>query len=237
MDKEIFKNKVIKLFDKYDIQINEEEIEKLHIYMKNLLEWNKIMNLTAIDDEEEIIVKHFLDSIIIHKYLVGKRGVDIGSGAGFPGIPLKIIDNELNILLVDSVNKKVNFMNDCISKLGLINIEAIHNRAEEIGQNSEYREQFEFATSRAVANMSTLAEYLIPLVKVGGKIYCLKGPNIEEELNEAKVAIEKLGGKIEKVEKYSIENNERTLVIISKIKNTEQTYPRKMGKPLKEPIR
>lgn len=237
MEKEVFISKAKMLFEKYEIEYNENVLNKFYLYMKNLLEWNQVMNLTAIKDEEEIIIKHFLDSAIIIKYIVGKRGVDVGSGAGFPGIPLKIINDNYEMLLVDSVNKKVNFMNDTISKLDINNIKAVHNRAEEIGQDKVMRESFDFAVSRAVANMATLVEYLLPLVKVGGKVYCLKGPNLEEELNEATAAIEKLGGKLEEVKTYNVENNERTLVIISKTKNTEQTYPRKMGKPLKEPIR
>lgn len=232
-----FQSKAQEIFSKYNIEVDQNVLDKLHLYMKNLLEWNKVMNLTAITDEEDIISKHFLDSIIINKYIEGNRGIDIGSGAGFPGIPLKIVEDKYSLLLVDSVNKKVNFMNDSIGKIGLNNIEAIHARAEELGQDKKYRESFDFAMSRAVANMATLVEYLIPLVKVGGNIYCLKGPNINEELEDAKKAISVLGGKIKKILTYNIENNERSLVIISKEKKTEQTYPRKMGKPLKEPIR
>ena len=237
MVKEEFFKRIESLLEKYEINMPRERQEYLYIYMNNLVEWNKVMNLTAINDEEEILVKHFIDSLIVDKFIEGKKGIEIGSGAGFPGIPLKILNDEYDLLLVDSVNKKVNFMNDSISKIGLNNIEAVHNRAEELGQDKKHREQYDFAVSRAVANMSTLVEYLLPLVKVGGYCYCLKGPNVEEELNKAKVAIEKLGGKVVEVKNYSIEDNERTLIIISKIKNTEQTYPRKMGKPLKEPIR
>ncbi len=237
MDKETFVDFMNKYNSKYNINISAESINQLYIYMKNLLEWNKVMNLTAITDEEDVIVKHFIDSLYVRRFIEGTKGIDIGSGAGFPGIPLKVSDKELEMILVDSVNKKVNFMNDSISKLDLKNIEAIHARAEELGQDNKYREKFDFAISRAVANMSTLVEYLLPLVKVGGKVYCLKGPNVEEELNVAKNAIRILGGKVEEVKTFSIENNERCLVIISKIKNTEHLYPRKMGKPLKEPLR
>lgn len=237
MIKKDFEDKLNNLLIKYGIESNEDTINKLFIYMNNLNEWNKVMNLTAIDNEEGIIVKHFLDSMIINKYIEGKRGVDIGSGAGFPGIPLKILNDDYELLLVDSVNKKVNFMNDSIEKAKLNGIKSIHARAEELGQNKEYREKYDFAISRAVANMSTLVEYLLPLVKVGGYCYCLKGPNLEEELEQAKKAIKVLGGEIKEIKSYSVEDNERTLVIISKTKNTEQIYPRKMGKPLKEPIR
>ena len=237
MNKEQFKEEFEAISSKYGLVLKDKQISCLYEYMMNLIEWNSKINLTAINNEDDIIVKHFIDSIYIEKYIKGKRGVDIGSGAGFPGIPLKIINDNYSLLLVDSVNKKVNFMNDSIEKLNLNNIEVIHNRAEEIGQDKKYREQFDFAVSRAVANMTTLVEYLIPLVKCGGKIYCLKGPNVEDELLAAQNAIKILGGKIEEKITYNIEENERCLVIISKEKNTEQTYPRKMGKPLKEPLR
>lgn len=203
----------------------------------NLIEWNQKINLTAIKEEKDIIIKHFIDSIIINDKITGERMMDIGSGAGFPGIPLKIMNDNLKVTLLDSVNKKVNFMNDSINKIGLEKIKAIHARAEEIAHEKVYREQYDVVVSRAVANMSTLVEYMIPFVKVGGKCLCLKGPNSDEEIELAKNAIKKLGGKIEDVISYKIEDNERCLVIISKIKSTEQIYPRKNGKALKEPLR
>ena len=237
MKEEEFVDIFKKYSKKYDIEVEEENTHSFYSYMKNLMEWNSKINLTAIKNEEDIILKHFIDSLIVNKYIEGNSGIDIGSGAGFPGIPLKILEDKYNLKLIDSVNKKVNFMNDTINKLNLKNILAIHARAEELGRNKEYREKFDFAISRAVANMSTLVEYLIPLVKIGGMVYCLKGPNIEEELEESKKAIKILGGKIEQVIKYNIEENERSLIIIKKEKNTEQTYPRKIGKPLSDPIR
>ncbi len=220
-----------------NIEVSNEKLEKFILYMKNLQEWNTKINLTAIKDEKDIIIKHFIDSIFISKYLDGKRVVDIGAGAGFPGIPLKIFDDDLNITLLDAVNKKVLFMNDSITKLDLKNIIALHGRAEDYAHNKEYRECFDVATSRAVANMSTLVEYMLPFVKVGGSCLCMKGPNSEEEINEAKVAISRLGGHIEEVINYSLEDNERCLIVIKKIKKTEQIYPRNQGKPLKNPIR
>lgn len=219
------------------INISEQEANKFYIYMMNLIEWNQKINLTAIKEEKDIIIKHFIDSIIINEKMTGNKVMDIGSGAGFPGIPLKIMNDNFEVTLLDSVNKKVNFMNDSIRKIGLENIEAIHARAEDMAHEKVYREQYDVVVSRAVANMSTLVEYMIPFVKVGGKCLCLKGPNSEEEIELAKNAIKKLGGKIEDVISYKIENNERCLVVISKIKNTEQTYPRKNGKALKEPLR
>lgn len=220
-----------------DLVVSDDRLEKFVLYMRNLQDWNSRINLTAIKDDREIIVKHFVDSILISKYIDGECVIDIGAGAGFPGIPLKIFDDSLKITLLDAVNKKVLFMNDSIDKLALENIVALHGRAEDYAHNVKYRECFDVATSRAVANMSTLVEYMLPFVKVGGKCFCMKGPNSEEEINEAKVAIDRLGGRIEKVVNYSLDDNERCLVIIDKVKKTEQTYPRNQGKPLKNPIR
>ena len=237
MNKEIFKNTIIERFSKYGLILSSKNIDEFYNYMKNLCDWNSKINLTAIKNEEEIIVKHFLDSSIIIKYFSKGKILDVGAGAGLPGIPLKIMNKDLEVTLLDSVNKKVNFMKDSIEKLELSNTVAIHGRAEDFAHEKKYREKFDIVVSRAVSNMSTLAEYMIPFVKVGGKCICMKGPSIESELQEAKNAIKKLGGEIVDVVKYNVENNERTLIIILKKKNTEQTYPRKQGKPLKEPIK
>lgn len=236
MSKDEAKNLLNLIAKRYDITLSENELEKFYDFMINLIEWNGKINLTAIKNEKDIIVKHFIDSIIINKYIDGNKLLDIGSGAGFPGIPLKIINEDMEMILIDSVNKKVNFMNDSIEKLLLKDAKAIHVRAEELAHELEYREKFDVVTSRAVANMSTLVEYMLPFVKVGGKCLCLKGPNSLEEIEKSKSAIKKLGGKIEKVIEYKIEDNERCLVIINKLKSTEQIYPRKQGKPLKEPL-
>lgn len=236
MNKEEFKNFLIQRAAENDFHIEEDVIDEFYLYMRNLIEWNQKINLTAIKDEREIVIKHFIDSILVSKYLTGDRILDLGSGAGFPGIPLKIVNKGLDVTLIDSVNKKVNFMKDSIDKIGLKNIDAFHTRAEDLAHESEYREQFDTVVSRAVANMTTLVEYMIPFVRVGGKCLCLKGPNCEDEINSAKNAIRKLGGKIEEVIEYKIDNNDRCLVVINKIRNTEQIYPRKLGKPLKEPL-
>lgn len=220
-----------------NLSISDDEIDKLIVYMDNLIEWNKKVNLTAIKEEKDIIVKHFIDSIFISKEIVGKSFIDIGSGAGFPGIPLKIVKNDLKVTLLDSVNKKVLFMQDSIEKLMLNDIVALHGRAEDFAHTSQYRESFDNATSRAVANLTTLVEYMLPFVRVGGKCICMKGPNSDEEINDAKKAISVLGGKIERVDKYKLDDNDRCLVIIKKIKKTEQIYPRNQGKPLKFPIK
>ena len=222
------------------MNISEEKANLFNEYKDILLDWNEKINLTAITDEKEIILKHFIDSCTILKYIQGKEKViDIGSGAGFPGIPIKIMNQELNITLVDSLNKRVNFLNEVINKLKLTNIEAIHARAEELGRIDKYREKYDIATSRAVANLSTLLEYLMPFVKVGGKCICMKGPNIEEELKSAEKAIKELGGELEKVDNFYLPNSdiERNLIIIKKVKEINFKYPRKAGMPAKVPIK
>ncbi len=220
-----------------NISISEEECNKFYLYMQNLLEWNEKINLTAIKDEKEIIIKHFLDSIIIKDEIVEKKVLDIGSGAGFPGIPLKIMCDNSDILLMDAVNKKVNFMNDSIEKLEINNIKAVHCRAEDLAYEKIHRENYDIVISRAVANMNTLVEYMLPFVKIGGLAICFKGPNGAQEAELAEKAISKLGGKIEKIVTYNIDENMRSLIYIKKEKNTEQIYPRKQGKPLKSPLK
>lgn len=219
--------------------IESKNIEQFYEYMKLLLSWNEKINVTAIKDEKEFIVKHFVDSLSISEFVGdNKRIIDVGTGGGFPGIPLKLFCDNLNVTLVDSVNKKITVLNDIINNMKLENIEALHSRAEDLARNKEYREKFDIATSRAVSNMSTLVEYLIPFVKVNGYIICMKGPDYEEELNLSKKAIEILGGKLEKIEKIIINNEiERNIIIIKKVKNTDNKYPRGQGKPLKEPIK
>lgn len=224
---------------KNNIQISNEEIEKLYIYMKEILEWNEKVNVTAIKDEKEFIVKHFIDSLTIEKYITnGEKVLDIGTGAGFPGIPIKITKNKSHVDLVDSVNKKLNVIRDIIPKIKLEDIECIHTRAEDLAKNVKYRESYDVVTSRAVANLTTLVEYMLPFAKVGGKIICMKGPNVEEELTESKKAISILGGKIEQIENINIDSDyERNIIIIKKEKPTPKQYPRGQGKPLKEPIK
>ena len=225
--------------EEYNIEINDEQIEKFDLYMKLLLEWNEKINLTAITEKDDIILKHFVDSLTILKY-VDKRDkiIDIGTGAGFPGIPIKIMNEKANITLLDSLNKRINFLNIVINELKLDNIVAIHGRAEELARNKAHREKYDVAVSRAVANLSTLTEYMLPFVKVGGKCICMKGANVEEEIDKAKNAIKKLGGQIEIVDNFylSENDNERNIVIIKKIKETEPKYPRKAGIPSKEPL-
>ena len=232
-----------KVFDfeskKMNIILDDLKMERFYKYMNLLLEWNEKINLTAITDEREIIVKHFLDSLTIEKYLDNiKNLADIGTGAGFPGIPIKIFNPNIKITLVDSLNKRVNFLNDIVKELKLENVEVIHSRAEDLGKDKNCREKFDVVTSRAVANLRTLAEYLLPFVKKEGICICMKGPNVDNELEEAKNSINILGGKIEKIEKIFLKENdmERNILIIRKIQNTPNKYPRKAGIPTKSPL-
>lgn len=240
MKKEEFKKVLYEKVKQIGIELKEEQLEKFYLYMNILLEWNEKINLTAITNEEEIILKHFVDSLTINKYIEeGKSIIDVGTGAGFPGIPIKILREDLKVTLLDSLNKRINFLNEVIEKLDLKNIECIHGRAEEFGKNKNYREKYDFATSRAVANMSTLSEYLIPFVKVGGKVLAMKGDKAEEELEEAKKAIKLLGGKVENIDNFYLPDSDikRNIIIIKKIEKTERKFPRKPGTPAKEPIK
>ena len=221
------------------MDIDNVSAEKFAVYMELLREWNEKINLTAITDEEGILVKHFFDSCSISEFVDNNsKIIDIGTGAGFPGLPLKIVNDTLNLTLVDSLNKRINFLNEVKNKLGLKNVETVHGRAEDVGIDNKYREKYDFAVSRAVAELRILVEYLLPLVKVGGKVIAMKGPNIDKEVENSKKAVKLLGGEIERIESFRLGNtdNERTIIIIKKIKNTESKYPRKAGIPRKNPL-
>ena len=225
--------------NEFNIEISDNQLEKFDKYMRLLLEWNEKINLTAIVEPDEVKIKHFLDSLTVLKYIHDDdKVIDIGTGAGFPGIPLKIMKPDAKITLLDSLNKRINFLNIVIEELGLKNIETIHGRAEEFARNKMYREKYDVAVSRAVANLSTLTEYMLPFVKVGGRCICMKGANVKEELDKAKNAIQELGGKIEKIDNFYLSNNdnERNIIIIKKVKETKSKYPRKAGIPSKEPL-
>lgn len=239
MLKEEFSEKLKMYMNKINIEISDRQIEMFFCYMNLLLEWNGKINLTAITEPEDIILKHFVDCATILKYIKEEdKIIDIGTGAGFPGIPLKILNEKLDITLMDSLNKRINFLNEIINKLDLKNIIAIHARAEELARNKKYREKFDIATSRAVANLSTLSEYMLPFVKREGMVISMKGSNIEEEVKNAKKAIKVLGGEIEKIDNFNLANtnNIRNIIIIKKIVKTPKEFPRKAGKPAKEPI-
>lgn len=225
----------------HNYTLTNEQKEMFDKYYEILIETNKVMNLTAITDFSDVEEKHFIDSAaLISCFDLNKVDslIDMGTGAGFPGLPLKILFPHLNVVLADSLNKRVNFLNSVIKELGLRDITAIHGRAEEIGKNKDYREKFDICVSRAVARMSVLAEYCIPLVKVDGYFIPFKAGNSSEEIEEGKRAVEVLGGKIEKVENITIGPSKllRTFPVIKKIKNTSAKYPRKAGVPAKDPI-
>lgn len=239
MDINVFKEELKKSLDVINIKLNEKQIKQFYDYMNLLIEWNKKINLTAIIEPKEIILKHFVDSLTVSKYINEKSTlIDVGTGAGFPGIPLKILRNDIKITLVDSLNKRIKFLDEVIKKLNLDNIKTVHGRAEEIGRNKEYREKFDYATSRAVANISTLSEYLIPLIKNNGQCIYMKGTDLDEELEKGKKAISVLGGNIVNKEEFELPYSDikRTIIIIEKVKNTPTKYPRKAGTPSKEPI-
>lgn len=223
--------------------LKQEQINQFYQYYQLLMEWNKVMNLTAITEMEDVITKHFLDSICLGKIIdqlntAAFSLIDVGSGAGFPGIPLKIAFPGLTITLLDSLNKRVKFLNEVISQVNLDKIDAIHGRAEDYGRNPKYREQFDYCVSRAVANIATLSEYCVPFTKIGGYFVSYKSGTVDEELENGKKAISILGGSLEKVVKFQLagSNADRSFIVIKKLKKTAGKYPRKAGLPGKEPL-
>ena len=223
------------------ITLSDKQKEQFDKFYELLVEWNKVMNLTGITEYEEVNEKHFVDSLSIVKAIDMNQVhslVDIGTGAGFPGIPLKIAFPHIKVVLLDSLNKRINFLNTVIKELGLENIETIHGRAEDFAKQPEYREQFDLCVSRAVANLATLSEYCIPYVKKDGMFVPYKSGEIDEEVEQSKKAIHVLGGKLDKIIKFQLPGTEigRSFVKINKVQNTAKKYPRKAGLPSKEPI-
>lgn len=231
----IFENALKEL----NISLSKEQLGQFYKYMNILLEWNEVMNLTAITKPEEIILKHFIDSLTILKHIEKKdKIIDVGTGAGFPGIPIKIAFPETTILLLDSLNKRIKFLNEVISNLNLSNIETIHGRAEDYGRDKKHREMYDIALARAVAPLNILVEYLMPFIKKGGKCLCMKSFNIDEEINLSREAINILGGKFISADEMILPNSDinRKIIKIKKIKNTNIIYPRKSGIPAKQPL-
>ena len=221
------------------LELTEKQIEQFLKYYEMLIEKNKVMNLTAITEYDEVIEKHFLDSIsLCQVYDLSKpvKILDMGTGAGFPGVPLKIAFPEVEITLADSLHKRIKFLDEVVAELGLEKVTTVHARAEELARNKEHRENYDLVVSRAVANLSTLGEYCIPFVKMGGNFISYKSGEVDEEMNVAGKAIKILGGEIKDVYKFDLSDQKRSFVTIEKIKTTPKTYPRKAGTPSKEPL-
>lgn len=235
----------------WNISLSDSQLDSFEKYFKLLVEWNEKMNLTAITDRDDVYLKHFLDSLSLVKYIESDSRynscpfdelqfslIDVGTGAGFPGIPLKILFPSANIVLMDSLNKRIGFLNEVISELALSDISAVHSRAEDLARNPEYREKFDFCVSRAVANLSTLSEYCLPFVKVGGSFIPYKSDSISDELLSAKNAVFLLGGSLKGKIEFLLPNSDisRSLVVIDKVQNSSNKYPRKAGLPSKSPL-
>ena len=237
MDYQILEQKLGELGIKQD----QNQLERFHKFYQLLIEWNKVMNLTGITEYEDVVEKHFVDSLSIIKAidLSGIHTViDVGTGAGFPGIPLKIAFPHLRVVLLDSLNKRIKFLDEVISQLGLTEICTIHGRAEEYARKEEYREQFDLCVSRAVSNLSTLSEYCLPYIQVGGIFVPYKSGEIDDEVEQSKKAVRILGGNIKDIMKFELPGTDihRSFVLIHKEQHTQKKYPRKAGIPAKEPL-
>ena len=225
----------------FGVELNEKQLSQFEKYYEMLIEWNEKINLTAITEFEEVLKKHFLDSISIGRLISQNEEVsilDIGTGAGFPGIPIKIAFPDVKVTLLDSLNKRVNFLNEVIKELSLEGISALHGRAEDFAKKEDMREQFDFCVSRAVANLSSLSEFCLPYVKVGGSFISYKSEKAKEEYETAQNAISILGGNNVKIDEFFLPGTDykRTFIIIRKVKETPAKYPRKAGTPIKQPL-
>lgn len=223
------------LFEKYNIKITSEQEELFEIYYDTLIEYNSKFNLTAITEKKEVYLKHFIDSAIVCDKLNGKNLIDVGSGGGFPALPIKILRKDISVTMLEATGKKCEFLKELVKKLNLKDVFIINGRAEDLGKSEIYREKFDICTARAVARLNSLCEYCMPLVKKGGTFVAFKG-NAEEEVKEAQNAIKILGGKIEKTEEFYIEESKRALIFIKKVEKTDKKYPRGQGKERKNPL-
>ena len=239
----VFKEKITSAVGELGINLSDTQVDQFYDYYEILIQWNKVMNLTGITELSDVVYKHFTDSLSLVKVVEGlgeeeRSLIDVGTGAGFPGIPLKIVFPKLSVVLLDSLNKRIKFLQEVIEQLNLKEIRAVHGRAEDFGQQKDYREKFDYCVSRAVANTSTLVEYCIPFVKVGGAFIACKSGKIEEEMKKGKKAAEILGGEVECVKQFILNGTdaERDLLVIRKKNKTDRKYPRKAGMPGKEPV-
>jgi len=245
-----FCHKLIRLAEQLPIDLSQKTASQLYQYYLMLIEKNKVMNLTAITDEDDVILKHFIDSLSIVKYFessefYGKNGqsgpkmIDIGTGAGFPGLVLKIVFPDLQMTLFDSLQKRLNFLDEVIIHLGLTGVCTVHGRAEDFGLDPNFREKYDFAVSRAVANMATLSEYCLPFVRTGGCFVAYKTSESEDEIASAENAVRKLGAEIESQCHFTLPGSDigRNLVVLRKKHPTDRKYPRKAGTPSKDPLK
>ncbi|SHI37082.1 16S rRNA (guanine527-N7)-methyltransferase [Dethiosulfatibacter aminovorans DSM 17477] len=235
------KNKLEEMLKSSDLDCTSEQVDKFELYKTMIQEWNKKINITSITEDEDIYMKHFVDSIIVKNHFdmesVDKM-IDVGTGGGFPGIPLKIVNEKMDVTLLDSLNKRIIFLEEVVKSLGLQNVSLIHGRAEDFGVNEDYREKFDLSISRAVAPLNILSEYCIPFVKVGGCFISMKSGDVEKEIEDSANALDLLGGRIRNIVKYRLPGTDisRSIIIIEKYRETPVKYPRKAGKPTKKPL-
>lgn len=235
-------NPLKKALESMNLECSDDMLEKFNSYMLGVLDWNEKVNLTTITDPQEFVVKHFIDSIICTdypEYEDADKIIDVGTGAGFPGVPLAIVSPEKEFILMDSLNKRLKIIDELCREAGIANVTTIHARAEELAKNKAYREQHDLCVSRAVANMAVLAEYCLPFIKVGGFLMAYKGPDAETEVTEAAHALSLLGGRVEEIRNGNLKDFgiDHKVVVIKKVKNTPSKFPRKAGTPAKEPLK
>ncbi len=236
----MFKDILIEQAEKSNIELTQKQVDDFNRYYELLIEWNEKMNLTALTEENDVALKHFCDSVLLLNYAdipENSSLIDVGTGAGFPSVPLKIMRPDIKLCLLDSLNKRLVFLKEVVSELNLQNVEIVHSRAEDGAKNTKLREKFDFATSRAVAQLNVLSEYCLPYVKIGGAFLAMKGKYSEEEIANAKTAIKTLGGKTQKVSTYNLaDSSERTIINVLKVSKTDKRFPRTSSKIKSKPL-